>query len=38
MKRVEINEIIFKKLIDGVKRCVATDDSRPIILPVRLGD
>lgn len=29
MKRVEINEIIFKKLIDGVKHCVACDDSRP---------
>lgn len=29
MKRVEINEIIFKKLIDGVKHCVARDDSRP---------
>ncbi len=28
MKRVEINEIIFKKLIDGVKHCVARDDSR----------
>lgn len=30
MKRVEINEIIFKKLIDGVKHCVSKDDSRPI--------
>ena len=29
MKRVEINEIIFKKLIDGVKHCVARDDSCP---------
>lgn len=29
MKRVEINEIIFKKLIDGVKHCVARYDSRP---------
>lgn len=28
-KVIEINEIIFKKLIDGVKHCVARDDSRP---------
>lgn len=31
MKRVEINEIIFKKLIDGVKHCVSKDNSRPIL-------
>lgn len=31
MKRVEINEISFKKLIDGVKRCVAKDETRPIM-------
>jgi DNA polymerase III sliding clamp (beta) subunit (PCNA family) len=36
MKRVEINEIIFKKLIDGVKRCVATDDSRPILQYIQI--
>lgn len=31
MKRVEINELRFKKLIDGVKHCVSKDDSRPIL-------
>lgn len=31
MKRVEINEIQFKKMIDGVKYCVACDNSRPVL-------
>lgn len=29
MKRIEINEKQFKRLIDGVKHCTAHDDSRP---------
>lgn len=36
MKRVEINEIIFKKLIDGVKHCVSKDDSRPILQYIQI--
>ena len=31
MKKVEINELQFKKLIDGVKHCVSKDGSRPIL-------
>ena len=31
MKRFEINELLFKKLIDGVKHCVSKDGSRPIL-------
>ena len=31
MKRVEINEILFKKLIDGVKHCVSKDGCRPVL-------
>ena len=36
MKKVEINEIIFKKLIDGVKHCVSKDDSRPILQYIQI--
>lgn len=36
MKRVEINEIIFKKLIDGVKHCVSKDDSRSILQYIQI--
>lgn len=36
MKRVEINETLFKCLIDGVKRCVATDASRPILQYIQI--
>ena len=36
MKRVEINEMQFKKLIDGVKHCVAKDDSRPILKYIQI--
>ena len=31
MKKVEINELQFKKLIDGVKHCVSKDGCRPIL-------
>lgn len=31
MKKVEINEISFKKLIDGVKHCVSKDGCRPVL-------
>lgn len=31
MKRVEINGLQFKKLIDGVKHCVSKDSCRPIL-------
>ena len=31
MKRVEINELQFKSLIDGVKHCVQKDGSSPIL-------
>lgn len=31
MKRVEINELQFKKLIDGVKHCVSKDGCHPIL-------
>lgn len=37
MKKVEINEITFKKLIDGVKHCVATDESRPILQYIQVN-
>ena len=30
MKRVEINELQFKSLMDGVKHCVSKDGTRPI--------
>lgn len=36
MKRVEINEIIFKKLIDGVEHCVSKGDSRPILQYIQI--
>lgn len=36
MKRVEINELQFKSLIDGVKHCVAKDDSRPILRYIQI--
>ena len=36
MKKVEINEILFKRLIDGVKHCVAQDDSRPILQYIQI--
>lgn len=36
MKRVEINEIQFKKLVDGVKHCVARDDSRPVLKYIQI--
>lgn len=36
MKRVEINEMQFKKLLDGVKHCVAKDDSRPILKYIQI--
>lgn len=36
MKRVEINEIIFKKLIDGVKHCVSKGDSRQILQYIQI--
>lgn len=36
MKRVEINELQFKKLIDGVKHCVATDYSRPALQYIQI--
>lgn len=36
MKRVEINEIIFKKLIDGVKHCVSKGDSRSILQYIQI--
>lgn len=31
MKRVEINELQFKELIDGVKHCVSKDGCRPVL-------
>lgn len=37
MKRVEINEMQFKRLIDGVKHCVATDNSRPILEYIQIN-
>lgn len=36
MKRVEINEILFKRLIDGVKHCVLKDNSRPILQYIQI--
>lgn len=36
MKRVEINEMQFKKLLDGVKHCVAKDDSHPILKYIQI--
>lgn len=36
MKRVKINEILFKKLIDGVKHCVSKDGSRPILQYIQI--
>lgn len=32
MKRVEINELHFKSLVNGVKNCVAGDDSRSVLI------
>lgn len=36
MKRVEINEIQFKRLIDGVKHCVEKSDYRPILQYIQI--
>lgn len=36
MKRVEINEEQFKRLIDGVKHCVARDNSRPALKYIQI--
>ena len=36
MKRVEINEILFKKLIDGVKHCVSKDGYRPVLRYIQI--
>lgn len=36
MKRVEINEIQFKLLIDGVKHCVEKSDYRPILQYIQI--
>lgn len=36
MKKVEINEILFKKLIDGVKHCVVQDNIRPILQYIQI--
>ena len=36
MKRVEINELQFKRLIDGVKHCVSKDASRPILQYIQI--
>lgn len=36
MKRVAINELQFKRLIDGVKRSVATDECRPILKYIQI--
>lgn len=36
MKRVEINELQFKRLIDGVKHCVAKDNYRPILQYIQI--
>lgn len=36
MKRVEINELHFKNLINGVKYCVARDDSRPVLKYIQI--
>lgn len=37
MKRVEINEISFKNLIDGVKHCVAKDRTRPMLQYIQIN-
>lgn len=36
MKRVEINEEQFKRLIDGVKHCVARDNFRPALKYIQI--
>lgn len=36
MKRVEINELKFKYLIDGVKHCVSKDGCRPILQYIQI--
>lgn len=36
MKRVEINEIQFKRLIDGVKHCVEKSDYRPMLQYIQI--
>lgn len=36
MKRVEINEMQFKRLIDGVKHCISKDTSRPILQYIQI--
>lgn len=36
MKRVAINELQFKRLIDGVKRSVATDECRPMLKYIQI--
>ena len=37
MKRVEINEIQFKRLIDGVKHCVEKSDYRPMLKYIQIN-
>jgi len=37
MKRVEINEIQFKRLIDGVKHCVEKSDYRPMLQYIQIN-
>lgn len=36
MKRVEINKIQFKRLIDGVKYCIGKSDYRPIFQYIQI--
>jgi DNA polymerase III sliding clamp (beta) subunit (PCNA family) len=35
--RVEINEILFKQMIDGVKHCVGKEDYRPILQYIQIA-
>lgn len=36
MKKIEIDDLIFKKIIQGVKHSLALDDSRPILKYIQL--
>lgn len=36
MERIEINECLFKKMIDGVKHCIASDYARPILTYIQI--
>lgn len=36
MSRVEINELVFKKVISAVKHSIARDDSRPILKYIQI--